>query len=148
MGSIWGWQDPGGPHVGPINFAIWDMMCRFYGTDWYNDNNSMGVPTTIIALYYTVWIRICSRKYCTFKGFSRVCSELAGQNQWCQLCRITYARLMAFNCMNGLSTIDLRIDLLFFALETSQFSLVRLPFAYIHNNAYNSKRVFSNWLPL
>ena len=24
MGPIWGWQDPGGPHVGPINFAIWD----------------------------------------------------------------------------------------------------------------------------
>ena len=23
MGPIWGWQDTGGPHVGPINFAIW-----------------------------------------------------------------------------------------------------------------------------
>ena len=23
MGPIWGQQDPGGPHVGPINFAIW-----------------------------------------------------------------------------------------------------------------------------
>ena len=23
MGAIWGRQDPGGPHVGPINFAIW-----------------------------------------------------------------------------------------------------------------------------
>ena len=23
MGSIWGQQDPGGPHVGPMNFAIW-----------------------------------------------------------------------------------------------------------------------------
>ena len=22
MGSIWGRQDPGGPHVGPMNFAI------------------------------------------------------------------------------------------------------------------------------
>ena len=22
-GSIWGRQDPGGPHVGPMNFAIW-----------------------------------------------------------------------------------------------------------------------------
>ena len=25
MGSIWGRQDPGGPHVGPINFAIWAL---------------------------------------------------------------------------------------------------------------------------
>ena len=26
MGPIWGRQDPGGPHVGPMNFAIW---CHF-----------------------------------------------------------------------------------------------------------------------
>ena len=25
MGPIWGRQDPGGPHVGPVNFAIWDV---------------------------------------------------------------------------------------------------------------------------
>ena len=25
MGPIWGRQDPGGPHVGPMNFAIWVM---------------------------------------------------------------------------------------------------------------------------
>ena len=24
MGSIWGRQDPGGPHVGPMNFVIWE----------------------------------------------------------------------------------------------------------------------------
>ena len=34
MGSIWGRQDPGGTHVGPMNFAIWDCysalpICRF-----------------------------------------------------------------------------------------------------------------------
>ena len=23
MGPIWGRQSPGGPHVGPMNFAIW-----------------------------------------------------------------------------------------------------------------------------
>ena len=23
MGPIWGRRDPGGPHVGPMNFAIW-----------------------------------------------------------------------------------------------------------------------------
>ena len=23
MGPIWGWQDPGGPHVGPMNLAFW-----------------------------------------------------------------------------------------------------------------------------
>ena len=25
MGPIWGRQDQGGPHVGPMNFAIWDV---------------------------------------------------------------------------------------------------------------------------
>ena len=28
MGPIWGRQDPGGPHVGPMNFAIWEIMER------------------------------------------------------------------------------------------------------------------------
>ena len=26
MGPIWSQQDPGGPHVGPMNFAIWDRQ--------------------------------------------------------------------------------------------------------------------------
>ena len=26
MGPIWGQQDPGGPHVGPMNFATWDII--------------------------------------------------------------------------------------------------------------------------
>ena len=26
MGPIWGRQDPGGPSVGPMNFAIWDAI--------------------------------------------------------------------------------------------------------------------------
>ena len=25
MEPIWGRQDPGGPHVGPMKFAIWDV---------------------------------------------------------------------------------------------------------------------------
>ena len=25
MGPTWGWQDPGGPHVGPMNLAIWAL---------------------------------------------------------------------------------------------------------------------------
>ena len=29
MGPIWGRQDPGGPHVGPMNFAIWDTLRNF-----------------------------------------------------------------------------------------------------------------------
>ena len=28
MGPIWGRQDPDGPHVGPMNFAIWVVDCK------------------------------------------------------------------------------------------------------------------------
>ena len=31
VGPIWGRQDPGGPHVGPMNLAIWDVaIFSFY----------------------------------------------------------------------------------------------------------------------
>ena len=26
MGPTWGWQDPGGPHVGHMNLVIWDNL--------------------------------------------------------------------------------------------------------------------------
>ena len=29
MGPIWGQQDPGGPDVGPMNFAVWDILHSF-----------------------------------------------------------------------------------------------------------------------
>ena len=38
MGPIWGWQDPGGPHAVPKNFAIWwgflfyHLFCCICGT--------------------------------------------------------------------------------------------------------------------
>ena len=28
MGPTWGWQDPGGPHVGPMNLAVWEPIPR------------------------------------------------------------------------------------------------------------------------
>ena len=35
MGPIWGQQDPGGPHVGPMNFAIWDhCTCHWPRVVW------------------------------------------------------------------------------------------------------------------
>ena len=34
MGPIWGRQDPAGPHVGPMNFAIWVTWIKEdYNTD-------------------------------------------------------------------------------------------------------------------
>ena len=28
MGPIWGLKDPGGPHVVPLNFAIWEVILK------------------------------------------------------------------------------------------------------------------------
>ena len=32
MGPTWGQQDPGGPHVGPMNLAIWVVMMSILPT--------------------------------------------------------------------------------------------------------------------
>ena len=41
MGPIWGRQDPGGPHVGPMNFAIWVdalfVLLTFVRTNCYGN---------------------------------------------------------------------------------------------------------------
>ena len=34
MGPIWGRQNPGGPNVGPMNFAIWDNNDLFLLTTY------------------------------------------------------------------------------------------------------------------
>ena len=44
MGPIWGRQDPGGPHVGPMNFAIWavTITVRFrYLCAWLDFQDQM-----------------------------------------------------------------------------------------------------------
>ena len=36
MGPIWGWQNPGGPHVGPMNFAI----CNCFWSAFLGDRSA------------------------------------------------------------------------------------------------------------
>ena len=56
MGPIWGWQDPGGPHDGPMNFAI------LAGT-W---KNSLGrdVGTWITFRIINMYELMPTGKYC------------------------------------------------------------------------------------
>ena len=35
MGPIWGRQDPGGPHLGPMNLGIWDVVLYICDTSIY-----------------------------------------------------------------------------------------------------------------
>ena len=57
MGPIWGRQDPGGPHVGPVNLAIWGRIYskapqlllheEIYG--WFVRNQM----TSLVNVYHT-----------------------------------------------------------------------------------------------
>ena len=46
MGPIWGRQDPGGPHVSPVNFAIWVALRHFDG---------MHFKVSDVSEVYGVW---------------------------------------------------------------------------------------------
>ena len=58
MGPIWGRQDPGGPHVGPMNFAIWVVFrtCS-YNHPLLNMNILEGNIhiCTVISLMMSLW---------------------------------------------------------------------------------------------
>ena len=46
MGPTWGGQDPGGPHVGPMNFAIWDIFeagAIWFRWTWFHSVHPQGV---------------------------------------------------------------------------------------------------------
>ena len=47
MGPIWGRQDPGGSHVGPMNFAIWDFL-------WVRREKPYDVMTGVVHLILPV----------------------------------------------------------------------------------------------
>ena len=78
MGPIWGRQEPGGLHVGPMNFAIWDLKRKRSSEAWYrwglrgfklqtrvsevcaslNGHVRLGVRYIIIFFYVQIWIRL------------------------------------------------------------------------------------------
>ena len=73
MGPIWGQQDPGRPHVGPMNFAIWVVSARYYYfhqwqkkfvsallmvchfTDWFTNNNHVHNINFQLPFYTPLW---------------------------------------------------------------------------------------------
>ena len=77
MGSILGRQDPGGPHVGPVNFVIWDIACALicctYGSCCIPD---IWIPTNCIQLHIftslkeTLWK--IKNSYIYIYGYSRL----------------------------------------------------------------------------
>ena len=74
MGPIWGRQDPGGSHVGPMNFAIWEVIYGpvnglslvwgqpFSLSQCWNSHNKTNVPLrnalNFLIYFNTIWINI------------------------------------------------------------------------------------------
>ena len=58
MGDIWVRQDPGGLHVGPMNFVIWDMLIyiRPKRHNFYAKQSMVQDPVTI-SHFLVLWNR-------------------------------------------------------------------------------------------
>ena len=59
MGPIWGRQDPGGPHVVPMNFAIW-VLCGthldfIYLNEKFKRNLFLSVQSSVNQHWYREW---------------------------------------------------------------------------------------------
>ena len=67
MGPIWGRQDPGGPHVGPMNFAIWVVFSRLsfrqfgaaYRTEILTSVHMMMVQLDDVVVWYPFFHACC-----------------------------------------------------------------------------------------
>ena len=55
-GPIWGRQDQSGPHVGPMNFAIWDDMVHNY--TWYFCTYGVMLCTYFCGHYLTIVVNV------------------------------------------------------------------------------------------
>ena len=65
MGPIWDRQDPGGPHVGPMNFAIWEHLCNHNEVSQQGSGNFSALEikwtqANVILFYWHVNICITS----------------------------------------------------------------------------------------
>ena len=61
MGPIWGRQDPGGPHIGPMDFVIWEDAALLWDLVEMDD--------TFRSLDYRSWSRIETWKEITSGNF-------------------------------------------------------------------------------
>ena len=54
MGPIWDRQDPAGPHVGPMNFVIWEVS--FYNT-MSNEKRMYITHTKAYGLFFILFVK-------------------------------------------------------------------------------------------
>ena len=67
MGPIWGQQDPGGHHVGPMNFAIWDPILWGILNAWLGLNGFIFSKIITIDIPYLAYDGKVRDVYCDSK---------------------------------------------------------------------------------
>ena len=70
MGPIWGRQEPGGPHVGPMNFTIWDGIDIFINRSSSGHLQHRPAPKVLQLLKYKTIIHITYPKPNLLTGFN------------------------------------------------------------------------------
>ena len=70
MGPSWGRQDPGGPHVGPMNFAIWvvyfiqmDIIFQWWSSviyyNFHNNHYTQNITYFTTPVFLLRWAQHC-----------------------------------------------------------------------------------------
>ena len=88
MGPIWGWQDPGGPQVGPMNFVIWEWRSErnfhrtgiihpqdsIYQTDrLHNILRNLEATTSGLCVYKSFWNSTSVWTILPFENLNELC---------------------------------------------------------------------------
>ena len=93
MGPIWGRQDPGGPHVGPMNFVIWATISEALVSAWKGENSKVShywpsgrrnfffLMFFLFAGYVWRWGELRDPTYCSHHFACRILTEHA-TNEW------------------------------------------------------------------
>ena len=55
MGPIWGRQDPGGPHVGPLNLATWGFL-HYWTFARGIHQLSLDSPWSVMGTFYVFFV--------------------------------------------------------------------------------------------
>ena len=59
MGPTWGRQDPGGPHVAPMNLAIWELFCSWID----HANNIRNIKALHLARIPRTEGQLCGKRF-------------------------------------------------------------------------------------
>ena len=130
MGPTWGRQDPGGPHVGPMDLAIWDDALNTTSV-YFNSLSLRGLLSQRVTLgvkdddlkynskWYNVWRRLDIIFTCSYKTVNHIKSLII--NRYIQALNYACLHLWIFS----------RFKMIF--IHKASIGIVIILFSAIHN---------------